>query len=66
MANKSLATRQKMRIKVEPSQQFGKPRNPVAVAAKLRAAGPHAKGQTAQRQALKRALAKAKLAPEDD
>lgn len=66
MANKALATRQKMRIQVEPSQQFGKPRNPVAVAAKLRAAGPHAKGQTAQRQAAKRALAKAKLTPEDE
>jgi hypothetical protein len=65
MANKALATRQKMRLKVEPSQQFGKPRNPVAVAAKLRAAGPHAKGATAQRQAAKRALAKAKLEPED-
>jgi hypothetical protein len=66
MANKSLATRQKMRIKVEPSQQFGKPRNPVAVAAKLRAAGPHVKGQTAQRQAARRALAKARLTPEDE
>jgi hypothetical protein len=65
MANKGLATRQKMRLKVEPSQQFGKPRNPVAVAAKLRAAGPHTKGPTAQRQALKRALAKTKLVPED-
>jgi hypothetical protein len=65
MANKALATRQKLRLKVEPSQQFGKPRNPVAVAAKLRAAGPHLKGPTARRQAEKRALAKAKLVPED-
>jgi hypothetical protein len=65
MANKGLATRQKMRLKVEPSQQFGKPRNPVAVAAKLRAAGPHTKGATAQRQAQKRALARTKLVPED-
>jgi hypothetical protein len=65
MANKGLATRQKMRLKVEPSQQFGKPRNPIAVAAKLRAAGPHKKGATAVRQAEKRALAKAKLVAED-
>jgi hypothetical protein len=64
MANKALSTRQKMRIRVEPSQQFGKPRNPVAAAAKLRAAGPHTKGKTAQRQAEKRALAKAKLVPD--
>ena len=67
MANKALATRQKMQIRIEPSQRFGKPRNPVAVAvaARLRAAGPHTKGATAQRQFDKRALAKAKLAPED-
>jgi hypothetical protein len=66
MANKALATRQKMRIHVEPSQQFGKPRNPVAVAAKLRSAGPHAKTRSAQRQAEKRALAKAKLKSNED
>ncbi|MES2152671.1 MAG: hypothetical protein V4508_23090 [Pseudomonadota bacterium] len=65
MANKALATRQKMRIRIEPSQQSGKPRNPVAVAARLRAAGPHAKGQTAQRQAARRALAKAKRTLEE-
>jgi hypothetical protein len=65
MANKALATRQKMQLRIEPSQQFGKPRNPVAVAAKQRAAGPHAKGPASQRQAAKRALAKTKLEPED-
>jgi hypothetical protein len=65
MANKALATRQKMQIRIEPSQRAGNPRNPVAVAAKLRAAGPHTKGATAQRQAQKRALAKAKLVSED-
>ena len=65
MANKALATRQKMRLIVEPSQLISKPRNPVAVAAKLRAAGPHKKGATAARQAEKRALAKAKLVAED-
>jgi len=65
MADKALATRQKMQIKIEPSQRFGKPRNPVAAVARLRAAGPHTKGATAQRQADKRALAKAKLMPDD-
>ena len=34
MANKALATRQKLRLTVAPSQHYGKPRNPVAVAAK--------------------------------
>lgn len=58
MANKALATRQKMIIRIEPSQK--PPRNPVAVAAKLRAggAGPHAKPKAAERQAAKRALAR--------
>ena len=65
MANKALAKRQTMRLVVAPSQQLGKPRNPVAVAAKLRAAGPHKKGATAARQAEKRALAKAKLVADD-
>lgn len=65
MANKALAARNKMRLIVEPSQQISKPRNPVAVAAKLRAAGPHKKGATAARQAEKRALAKAKLVADD-
>jgi len=55
MANKALATRQKMQFRVEPSQ---KPRNPVAVAARLRAAGPHAKSLSTQRQAAKQALKK--------
>ena len=41
------------------------PRNPVAVAAKLRAAGPHAKGPGQERAAAKRALKKAKLEPEE-
>lgn len=39
MANKALATRQKMRLRVEPSQNFGKPRNPIAALAKARSAG---------------------------
>ena len=59
MANKALATRQKMLLKPV------KVRNPVAVAAKLRAAGPHAKGPGPERQAAKRALKKARLEPEE-
>ena len=68
MANKGLATRQKMRltVAVAPSQQLNKVRNPVAVAAKLRAAGPHAKGPGQERAAAKRALKKAKLVPDED
>ena len=63
MANKGLATRQKMRltVKVVPTV-----RTPVAVAAKLREAGPHAKGPAQERAAAKRALKKAKLVPDDD
>lgn len=68
MANKALATRQKMRltVKLAPSAQVSKVRNPVAVAAKLRAAGPHAKGPAQERAAAKRALKKARLTPEDE
>ena len=56
MANKALATRQKMRIRIEPSQKA--PRNPYAVLAKQRAAGPHEKSIKSERQAAKRAIAK--------
>jgi hypothetical protein len=50
MANKALAKRQKMTIRVDPLPRSLKPRNPVAVAAKQRAAGPHRKSASAQRQ----------------
>ncbi|MFC0251024.1 hypothetical protein [Massilia consociata] len=66
MANKALATRQKMRLRVEPSQNFGKPRNPIAALAKARSAGPHAKPLSSERQAAKRMLKKAKLVADDD
>ena len=66
MANKALATRQKMMLRVDPGQQFGKPRNPVAALAKGRSAGPHAKPLASERQAAKRQLKKAPLVPEDD
>ena len=66
MANTQLATRQKMRIRVEPSQHFGKPRNPLAALAKARAAGPHDKNRTtADRQAAKKLIDK-KLTGSDD
>jgi len=64
MANKALATRQKMRLRVEPSQ--GKPRNPFAALAKARAAGPHEKSKSAERQAARLAIARAKLKAEPD
>lgn len=65
MANKALATRQKMQFRVEPSQ---KPRNPVALAAKARAggAGPHAKPHAADRQAAKRLLARLSANPDPE
>ena len=66
MANKALATRQKMRLKVEPSQGFGKPRNPLAALAKARVAGPHAKPLSSERHQAKQALKKAKLVTDDD
>jgi hypothetical protein len=66
MANKALATRQKMQIRVEPSQHFGKPRNPVALAAKQRAAGSHTKSHGQERQLAKMALKKAKLTVDDE
>ena len=66
MANKALATRQKMRIKVEPTQAYTKPRNPVAVAAKQRSAGSHERSKSAERQLLKRKLEKTPLKPDDD
>ena len=66
MANKALATRQKMMLRVDPAQQFGKPRNPVAALAKGRSAGPHAKPLSSERQAAKRQLKKAPLVSEDE
>lgn len=66
MANKALATRQKMRLRVEPSQHFGKPRNPIAALAKARVAGAHAKPLSSERLAARRALKKVPLEPSDD
>jgi hypothetical protein len=58
MANKELAKRQKLVIRVEPSQRALKPRNPVALPAKQRVAGPHKKTVSAQRQLQERLLKK--------
>ena len=66
MANKALATRQKMMLRVQPVQQLSKPRNPIAAMAKARSAGPHAKPLSSERQAAKRLLKKVPLVPEDD
>jgi hypothetical protein len=65
MANKALATRQKMRLRVEPTPPV-KPRNPFAALAKNRSAGAHAKPLSSERLAAKRALKKAKLEPGDE
>jgi hypothetical protein len=62
MANKALATRQKMRLLAKP----GAPRNPFTTQAKNRAAGPHAKSVSAERSAGTRALKKVKLEPEEE
>ncbi len=65
MANKALAKRQKLTIRIEPSQKALKPRNPFVAAAKQRVAGPHQKSVSAQRQAQKRLL-KTKLSEPDE
>ncbi len=66
MANKALAKRQKLSFRVEPSQRPLKPRNPVAVPAKQRAAGPHRKTRSANRQAKKRELIRLLLQRNDE
>ncbi len=65
MANKALAKRQKLSFRIEPSQRPLKPRNPVAVPAKQRAAGPHRKTKSANRQAKKRELIRQLLQKHD-
>lgn len=63
MANKALAKRQKMTIRVEPSQKALKPRNPLVAPALKRAAGPHRKSASGIRQEQKRLLGKKLSAP---
>lgn len=64
MANKALAKRQKLTIRVEPSQRALKPRNQIALAAKQRVAGSHRKTNAAQRQLQQRLLKKVIGEPE--
>jgi hypothetical protein len=68
MANKALATRQKMRLLAKPGPPtgLGKPRNPFAGFAKGRSAGAHVKTESAQRSEAKRALKKAPIKAEGD
>ncbi|WP_343584736.1 hypothetical protein [Herbaspirillum sp.] len=67
MANKGLATRQKLSFRVEPSQRISKPRNPVAIAAQQRAggAGSHRKSEAGERQRLKSELLKKLVGSEE-
>jgi hypothetical protein len=65
MANKALATRQKMRLRAPPAPPL-KPRNPFAGFAKARSAGAHDKPEASERLAAKRALKKVKLVPDDE
>lgn len=64
MANKALATRQRMMLRVAPAPL--KPRNPFAGFAKQRAAGSHTKPVASERQAAKQALKKVKLTTDDE
>lgn len=65
MANKALAKRQKLTIRMEPSQRTLKPRNPVAVAAKQRVGGSHQKSVSVQRQIQKLQLKKKLTTPDE-
>jgi hypothetical protein len=66
MANKALSKRQKMVIRVEPSQRALKPRNPIALAAKQRVAGSHRDTESAGRLLQKRLLKKIVGEPDGD
>jgi hypothetical protein len=58
MANKTISNRQKLSFRILPAQKILKPRNPVAIAAKQRAAGSHQKTASATRQVQKRMVKK--------
>ena len=64
MANKSLATRQKLIFRLDPAQS--KPRNPVALAAKQSGAGSHQKSQSSIRQTQKIILKKIPIKGDQD
>ncbi|RJG07762.1 hypothetical protein D3870_01735 [Noviherbaspirillum cavernae] len=59
MANKTIGNRQKLVIRVEPSQRALKPRNPIALPVRQRVAGSHEKTESAKRQLQNRLLKKA-------
>jgi hypothetical protein len=65
MANKALSKRQKLTIRVEPSQKALKPRNPIALGAKQRVAGAHQKNASAKRQLQERVVKKILSEPEE-
>lgn len=66
MANKALGKRQKLTIRVEPSQRALKPRNPIALAARQRVAGSHRKSRSAERQLQQRLLKKVTGEPDEN
>lgn len=66
MANKALGKRQKLTIRVEPSQRALKPRNPIALAARQRVAGSHRKSRSAERQRQQRLLKKVTGEPDEN
>jgi hypothetical protein len=66
MANKALSKRQKLVIRVEPSQRALKPRNPIAIPAKQRVAGAHQKNASAKRQLQKQVVKKILSEPEEN
>ena len=58
MADEARKKRQKAATSLEPVRRAGKPRNPIALAARQRVAGPHRKGASGQRQLQQRLLRK--------
>ncbi len=66
MANKALAKRQKLTIRVEPSQRALKPRNPIVLPARQRVAGEHRKSVSGQRQLQQQLLKKLQGEPDKD
>lgn len=66
MANKTLRSRQKATFRLALSPRPHKPRNPMAVAAQLRAAGPHRKSASGQRQLQRRTLKKILAGSDED
>ncbi|OGB27676.1 MAG: hypothetical protein A3I66_07380 [Burkholderiales bacterium RIFCSPLOWO2_02_FULL_57_36] len=61
MANKAISKRQKLSFRIEPSQRSMRSKDPVAIRAKQRAAGPHKKSGSAvdliQQRTFKKNLA---------